>query len=234
MKIDFEELYIALNFPSRELRTKQEIINMTGMKRQQWYKYEKKGELPSRFIFRIAEYNRKIMQILPRDFFLYNSFVVRVNMIYHNVGIYPFSEKINHSITKTQYLIDSFVPCYELKDKIVEAFYGDMLIPVVEFSDGYKLVTTMDSDKNDKTAGYADKLIIRVEVQNPQKINTETTFNRMISHIYNMHNMGCFLKKRDISELRKRCETSKKHANVIMTRYDKNDGSFIVVDTRLR
>lgn len=216
MKINFRKLYAAL-----EVDKKEDAARMAGMARQTWSKLEKIKDLPSKFVFQLAIKKKDVRELLPKDFFFYNSFVLRVNMAYYNVSVYKLM-KLNencYSYMKFRKLFEEYSVCYELKDLFTKAF-GEMVIPIMEYPGGYRLLTAIDTDN---TLDFSEKLFIPVIVDNDMYYPKNTPFNKTISYLYNNHLLNDYKSKEAFDELKNSLKEKNVPCNIVLAKMNEKN-----------
>lgn len=108
--------------------TEEEMAHFVDIMPIYYKKYEKEGEIPSKYIYRLW---LKLPDFpLPDDFFKYTSFVLKVNMVYHNMTQKQIAEMFdirNQSTISSLYAKN--IPMYELKEKFHK--FKPFIIPVI-------------------------------------------------------------------------------------------------------
>lgn len=96
-------------------KTKKEFAELIGMKELFYAAYEERQELPSKYVYQLWKKLPKFP--IPDDFFFYTSFVLEVNMKYHNMTQMELAIMfdIANQSTISGYLQDN-IPMYEKKE----------------------------------------------------------------------------------------------------------------------
>ncbi len=110
----------------------EEMGNFMGIMPPYYNKYEKEGEVPSKYIYRLW---LKLPDFpIPKDFFKYTSFVLKVNMVYHGMTQTEIAQMFGFSTQSTiSSMLAQNIPMYELKEKFHN--FRPFIIPVINIDD---------------------------------------------------------------------------------------------------
>ena len=124
--------------------SKREFASLIGIKEVSYSSYEKRKELPSKYVYVLW---KKLEDFpIPEDFFFYTSFVLETNMNYHNMTQIQIARMfgIANQSTISSYLKEN-IPMYEEKENFLK--FDPFIIPVElnKTSDGYekRLITDL-------------------------------------------------------------------------------------------
>lgn len=129
MKFDLYNVRVAkYNYSMRE------FAKCAGVGMKYYSDYEKKGEIPSKYIYNL--WSRLPDFPIPDDFFYYTSTTLLVNMKYHHYSQEKIKELFN---LRTQAVISKYInekyPMYEKKECFKAAFQP-LIIPFILSEEG--------------------------------------------------------------------------------------------------
>lgn len=125
MKFDLKAVRTKYN------KTKEEFCELIGISEQSYNKYEKQGEIPSKYLLLLWKNLEDFP--LPDDFFLYTSFTMLTNMKYHNMTQKDIAEwfDISNQSTISGYMTEN-IPMYEKKNCFEK--FDPLIIPMIRDS----------------------------------------------------------------------------------------------------
>lgn len=105
---------------------KREFAKIVGIGEVYYSEYEKKGEIPSKYIYLLWQ-NLKDFPI-PSDFFIFTSATLQANMSYHHINQEKIREMFGFSsqTTVSKYLKENY-PMYEMKEIFLS--FDPLIVP---------------------------------------------------------------------------------------------------------
>lgn len=167
---------------------------------------------------------------MPYDFLFYTSYTVKVNMAYHNIGIRKLAKHLQQSPQRVYGILSRFNLCYEDKDGLLDAFQNDLIVPLIKYPGGYKLMTAIDTYPGE--VNFIERLLIPVSVINDNNSNIENSFNRAISHMYTRHCISEMNGIKDFVDLEKECDKFMAPVTAVATRYNSVEKRFYIAEVK--
>lgn len=103
-----------------------EFASLIGLKRAFYLNYEKREELPSKYVYKLWKQLKNFP--LPDDFFYFTSFTLQVNMKYHHMTQSEAAKMFNIAgqSTLSAYLQEN-IPMYEKKEEFLK--FDPFIVP---------------------------------------------------------------------------------------------------------